>query len=73
MDPIILGRMRFAANILVHILFPTIINALGRVLCFDRIRDSALMDACQFWVKVFALSFAPRRGLRCHHVLPVRH
>ena len=41
MDPIILGRMRFAANIFAHILFPTITIALGRLLRFDRTQDSA--------------------------------
>ncbi len=63
MDPIILARMQFAANISFHILFPTITIALGWVLLFfklrfDRTQDSAWMDAYKFWVKVFALSFA---------------
>jgi len=63
MDPFILARMQFAANISFHLLFPTIINALGWVLRlfkprFDRTQDSAWMDACKFWVKVFALSYA---------------
>ncbi|UPY37082.1 cytochrome ubiquinol oxidase subunit I [Sediminicoccus sp. KRV36] len=63
MDPIILARMQFAANISFHILFPTITIALGWVLLFfklrfDRTGDAAWMDAYKFWVKVFALSFA---------------
>lgn len=63
MDPILLARMQFAANISFHILFPTITIALGWVLLFlklrfDRTGDAAWMDAYKFWVKVFALSFA---------------
>ncbi|MBX9750113.1 MAG: cytochrome ubiquinol oxidase subunit I [Roseococcus sp.] len=63
MDPIILARMQFAANISFHILFPTITIALGWVLLFLKLRfdktgDAAWMDAYKFWVKVFALSFA---------------
>ena len=63
MDPIILARMQFAANISFHILFPTITIALGWVLLFfklrfDRTGDAAWMEAYKFWVKVFALSFA---------------
>ena len=63
MDPIILARMQFAANISFHILFPTITIALGWVLLFFKVRfdatkDSAWIDAYKFWVKVFALSFA---------------
>lgn len=63
MDPIILARIQFAANISFHILFPTITIALGWVLLFFKLRfdktgDAAWMDAYKFWVKVFALSFA---------------
>ena len=63
MDPIILARMQFAANISFHILFPTITIALAGVLLFfklrfDRTQDAAWMDAYKFWVKVFALTFA---------------
>jgi cytochrome d ubiquinol oxidase subunit I len=63
MDPILLARMQFAANISFHILFPTITIALGWVLLFLKLRfdktgDAAWMDAYKFWVKVFALSFA---------------
>ncbi|WPB86160.1 cytochrome ubiquinol oxidase subunit I [Sediminicoccus rosea] len=63
MDPILLARIQFAANISFHILFPTITIALGWVLLFLKLRfdktgDAAWMDAYKFWVKVFALTFA---------------
>ncbi|MGX9963267.1 cytochrome ubiquinol oxidase subunit I [Roseomonas sp. F4] len=63
MDPIVLARIQFAANISFHILFPTITIALGWVLLFFKLRfvatkNEAWMDAYRFWVKVFALSFA---------------
>ncbi len=63
MDPLILARIQFAANISFHILFPTITIALGWVLLFFKLRfnatrDERWMGAYRFWVKVFALSFA---------------
>lgn len=63
MDPLILSRIQFAANISFHILFPTITIALGWVLLFFKLRfnqsgEEKWMDAYRFWVKVFALSFA---------------
>lgn len=63
LDPLILSRIQFAANISFHILFPTITIALGWALlafklAFNRTGDEAWMDAYRFWVKVFALSFA---------------
>ena len=63
MDPLILSRIQFAANISFHILFPTITIALGWVLLFFKLRyartgDLAWMRAYFTWVKVFALSFA---------------
>ena len=63
MDPVLLARMQFAANISFHILFPTVTIALGWVLLFFKLRfdatkDASWMDAYKFWVKVFALSFA---------------
>lgn len=63
MDPILLARIQFGANISFHILFPTITIALGWVLLFFKLRynatrDEAWMDAYRFFVKVFALSFA---------------
>lgn len=63
LDPLILARIQFAANISFHILFPTITIALGWALlgfklAYNRTRDGAWMDAYRLWVKVFALSFA---------------
>jgi cytochrome d ubiquinol oxidase subunit I len=63
MDPLILSRLQFAANISFHILFPTTTIALGWVLLFfkwryNRTGDAAWMRAYFTWVKVFALSFA---------------
>jgi cytochrome d ubiquinol oxidase subunit I len=63
MDPILLARMQFAANMSFHILFPTISIALGWMLLFFRWRwlkthDKAWLVAYRFWTKVFALSFA---------------
>jgi cytochrome d ubiquinol oxidase subunit I len=62
-DPLILSRIQFAANISFHILFPLITIALGWVLLFFKFRysatgDTAWMRAYFTWVKVFALSFA---------------
>ncbi|OYT93601.1 MAG: cytochrome ubiquinol oxidase subunit I [Burkholderiales bacterium PBB3] len=62
-DPIVLARIQFAANMTFHILFPTISIAMGWVLLFFKTRFTATgqqhwMDAYQFWVKVFALTFA---------------
>jgi cytochrome d ubiquinol oxidase subunit I len=63
MDPILLARIQFGANISFHILFPTITIALGWVLLFFKLRfnatgDEKWMNAYRFFVKVFALSFA---------------
>jgi cytochrome d ubiquinol oxidase subunit I len=63
LDPVMLARIQFAANISFHILFPTITIALGWVLLFFKLRynatgDDKWMDAYRFFVKVFALSFA---------------
>jgi len=63
LDPFLLARMQFAANITFHILFPTISIALGWALLFFKTRFVATgraywMDAYQFWVKIFALTFA---------------
>jgi cytochrome d ubiquinol oxidase subunit I len=63
MDPILLARIQFGANISFHILFPTITIALGWVLlffklAFNRTGDEKWMNAYRFFVKVFALSFA---------------
>jgi cytochrome bd ubiquinol oxidase subunit I len=63
MDPLILARLQFAANMSFHILFPTITIALGWSLLFFRWRwlhthHDAWLTAYRFWTKVFALSFA---------------
>jgi cytochrome bd ubiquinol oxidase subunit I len=63
LDPFVLSRIQFAANISFHILFPTITIALGWALlgfklAYNRTANDAWMDAYRFWVKVFALSFA---------------
>ncbi|MFN7902529.1 MAG: cytochrome ubiquinol oxidase subunit I [Holosporales bacterium] len=63
LDPVVLARIQFAANITFHILFPSITIALGWILLFFKLRfsatnDSAWMDAYLFWTKIFALCFA---------------
>jgi cytochrome d ubiquinol oxidase subunit I len=63
LDPNVLARLQFAANITFHILFPTISIAMGWFLLFFKTRFVATgqqhwMDAYQFWVKIFALTFA---------------
>ncbi len=63
MDPVLLARIQFAANISFHILFPTVTIALGWVLLFFKLRfnatrDERWMETYRFWVKIFALSFA---------------
>jgi cytochrome d ubiquinol oxidase subunit I len=62
-DPVILARIQFAANITFHILFPTISISLAWVLLFFKLRynktgDESWMDAYRVWVKIFALTFA---------------
>ena len=63
LDTLMLSRIQFAANISFHILFPTITIALCWILFYfkiryDKTRDPVWMKAYQFWVKVFALTFA---------------
>lgn len=63
LDPALLARIQFAANISFHILFPTITIALGWFLLFFKLRflrtgAQHWLDAYYFWVKVFALTFA---------------
>ena len=62
-DALLLARIQFAANMTFHILFPTISISLGWVLLFFKLRyvrtkNDYWMDAYQFWVKIFALTFA---------------
>ncbi len=63
LDAFLLARIQFAANITFHILFPTISISMGWVLLFFKLRfvktgQQHWMDAYQFWVKIFALTFA---------------
>ena len=63
LDAFVLARIQFAANMTFHILFPTISISLAWVLLFFKLRyvktqDEHWMDAYQFWVKIFALTFA---------------
>ena len=63
LDPFVLARIQFAANITFHILFPAITLSMSWVLLFFKIRflktkKAYWMDAYQFWVKIFALTFA---------------
>ncbi|MRD49156.1 cytochrome ubiquinol oxidase subunit I [Caenimonas koreensis DSM 17982] len=67
MDPLLLSRLQFAANISFHILFPTINIALCWFLVYFRLRHSAAYgtkdskgweEAYYLWTKVFALTFA---------------
>ena len=63
LDPVVLARLQFAANITFHILFPTISIAMAWFLLFFKTRFVATgeqywMDAYQFWIKIFALTFA---------------
>jgi cytochrome d ubiquinol oxidase subunit I len=62
-DPVLLARVQFAANVTFHILFPTISIAMGWFLLFFKTRfvttgEQYWMDAYQFWIKIFALTFA---------------
>jgi cytochrome bd ubiquinol oxidase subunit I len=62
-DPVVLARIQFAANITFHILFPTISIGLAWFLLFFKTRFIATkephwMEAYQFWIKIFALTFA---------------
>ena len=63
LDLLLLSRLQFAANISFHILFPTITIGLAWILLYFRARatisgDVAWEYAYQFWVKIFALTFA---------------
>ncbi len=78
MDPLILSRIQFAANISFHILFPTITIALGWVLLFfkwryNRDRQRVLDARLLHLGKGLRAVLRARRRLRRHHELPVRH
>ncbi len=69
LDPVLLARAQFGANITFHILFPTISIALTWILLYFKLRYNASLrrgdpqasvwrEAYRYWVKVFALTFA---------------
>lgn len=63
LDPALMARIQFAANITFHILFPAITIVLGWILLFFKMRYSITghakwMEAYFFWTKIFALCFA---------------
>ncbi len=72
MDPLLLARIQFGANITFHILFPTISIALCWLLLYFKLRHNRAarangleftdstpwLQAYHLWVKVFALTFA---------------
>lgn len=63
LDPFVLARIQFAANISFHILFPSISIGLAWILFYFRYQyhrsgDQAWDYAYLFWVKIFALTFA---------------
>lgn len=72
LDPLVLARIQFAANISFHILFPTITVGLCWILLYFRLRHTFSIGALgsakdssnnweyayYFWVKIFALTFA---------------
>lgn len=63
MDALILSRIQFALNISFHYLFPPLSIGLGLILIFMegaylRTKNPAYEKMTQFWVKIFALTFA---------------
>jgi cytochrome d ubiquinol oxidase subunit I len=63
LDTLLYSRIQFGGNISFHILFPTISIALGWFLLFFKIQFNRTglecwQEAYQFWVKIFALTFA---------------
>ncbi len=63
LDPFLLSRIQFAANVTFHIMFPSVTIALGWILLFFKLRynatkDAAWMQSYFFFTKVFALSFS---------------
>lgn len=63
LDPFLLARIKFAATITFHILFPTINIALAWVLLgfklqYNRTQQACWLEAYLLWVKIFALTFA---------------
>ncbi|MGE4350602.1 MAG: cytochrome ubiquinol oxidase subunit I [Bdellovibrionales bacterium] len=63
LDPVLLARIQFAANITFHIVFPSTTIALGWILFYFKrryvkTRNEAWMESYFFWTKIFALCFA---------------
>lgn len=63
LDSLLYSRIQFGANISFHILFPTISIALGWFLFYFKIQHNrtgldSWQEAYQFWIKIFALTFA---------------
>ncbi len=63
LDTLLYSRIQFGANISFHILFPTISIALGWFLFYFKIQHNRTglvqwQEAYQFWIKIFALTFA---------------
>lgn len=63
LDPVLLARLQFAANVTFHFIFPALTIALGWVLLFFKLayaRTGKLywMENYFFYTKIFALSFA---------------
>ncbi|MEI6612062.1 cytochrome ubiquinol oxidase subunit I [Polynucleobacter sp.] len=63
LDSLLYSRIQFGANISFHILFPTISIALGWFLFYFKIQHNRTgldywQEAYQFWIKIFALTFA---------------
>lgn len=63
LDPhaLMLARIQFACNITFHILFPSITIGLSWILLYLKIKPNTAKNFdknYQFWIKVFALSFA---------------
>ena len=63
LDTLLMSRIQFGANISFHILFPTISIALGWFLFYFKIQYNrtgldSWQEAYQFWIKIFALTFA---------------
>jgi cytochrome bd ubiquinol oxidase subunit I len=62
LDPILLSRIQFAFTVGFHIIFPTLNVGLALFLAITeglwlKTRDQTYLVACQFWSKIFALTF----------------
>ncbi|MCA3243999.1 MAG: cytochrome ubiquinol oxidase subunit I [Alphaproteobacteria bacterium] len=63
LDPVLLARLQFAANVTFHFIFPALTIALGWVLLFFKLAYAHTgklywMENYFFYTKIFALSFA---------------